>query len=266
MSAEGNAYNANARIEIDPETTIFVGHLPLECTEQDLEKLFSGEDEAVEVEIIPTRSKTGRSMNTRYGFVKFPQKVDFDAIKEKYDRAPVNEKPISVRKVLTQEERSAEREKKMRNRKYSRNGAQGARDASRPGNFGNRGPAVPDPPKKDKTPLEEMERSTDTLYVNNIPYHATKEELGEFFGTEPELIVLPMRRMKDTETKRVFFSKKMNRGIAFVTFESLSEGEITQKVESFQGKSFQERPITVDVAAVRPAQEKVEAPNEETKQ
>lgn len=260
MSTEENPYNANASTAVDPETTIFVGSLAQDCTEQDLQDVFSGELGPVEVEIPSTKSKGGRNFYNRYGFVKFPQKIDVDSIKEKYEKTIVKEKSISIRKVLTQEERDAEREERIRNRKNGRGGA--APRGGRPRTFGNRGAAVPAPPTKDKTPLEEMERSSDTLYVNNIPYHATKEELGEFFGTNPELVVLPMRRMKDTKTKRVFFSKKMNRGIAFVTFENLSEGGISEKVEEFQGKTFQERPITVDIAAVRPPLEREEETTE----
>lgn len=249
MSIENTEVNdTTVRATVDPETTIFVGNVAKDCTEDDLKKLFEGEFGSVEVEIPSTKFKEGRTFYNRYAFVKFPQKVDVDAIKEKYDKEVVKEKGIYIRKALTQEERDAERQERIRNRKANGRG----RGDAVAGRFAStRGAAVPAPPRKDKTPLEEMERSKDTLYVNNIPYYATKEELGEFFGTKPELIVLPMRRMRDTKTKRVFFSKKMNRGIAFVTYEDLIE-DISQKVDAFQGKLLQERPIAVDVAALRP--------------
>lgn len=239
---------------VDPETTIFVGNVARDCSEEDLKQIFEAEFGSVEVEI-PSKTKKGRTFFNRYAFVKFPQKIDVDAIKEKYDKQVVKEKGIYIRRALTQEERDAERQERIRNRRGNGRGGRG-------GKFTNsRGAAVPAPPRKDRTPLEEMERSSDTLYVNNIPYSATKEELAEFFGTKPELVVLPMRRMKDTKTERVFFSKKMNRGIAFITFEGLSSSdEIAQKVESFQGKTLQERPIVVDVAAVRAPREEHEQP------
>lgn len=235
---------------VDPETTIFVGNVSKDCTEEDLKDVFSGEFGSVEVEIPAAKTRNGHTFYNRYAFVKFPQKIDVEAIKGKYDKQVVKERGIYIRKALTQEERDAERQERIRNRRAGRGGAKFAN---------NRGAAVPAPPKKDKTPLEEMERSKDTLYVNNIPYYATKEQLAEFFGTKPELVVLPMRRMRDTNTKRVFFSKKMNRGIAFITYDTFAEGEdINKKVESFQGKTLQDRPIVVDVAAVRPPREERE--------
>ncbi|QLL30365.1 hypothetical protein HG536_0A01820 [Torulaspora globosa] len=248
---------------VDPETTIFVGNVARDCSEEDLKKVFEGEFGSVEVEI-PSKTKDGRTFYNRYAFVKFPQKIDVEAIKQKYDKQVVKDKGIYIRKALTQEERDAERQERMRNRRGNgRGGRAGAKFTN------NRGAAVPAPPRKDKTPLEEMERSNDTLYVNNIPYSATKEELAEFFGTKPELVVLPMRRMKDTKTQRVFFSKKMNRGIAFITFENLTgTQDINKMVEEFQGKTLQERPIVVDVAALRaPREEPGEAaPTEEAAQ
>lgn len=244
---------------VDPETTVFVGNVSKECTEDDLKDIFAGELGSVEVEIPSGRTRDGRSFYNRYAFVKFPQKIDVEAIKEKYDKQVVKERGIYIRKALTQEERDAERQERIRSRRGGRGGAKFAN---------NRGAAVPAPPRKDKTPLEEMERSKDTIYVNNIPYYATKEQLAEFFGTQPELVVLPMRRMRDTNTKRVFFSKKMNRGIAFITFANFENGDdINKKVESFQGKTLQERPIVVDVAAVRPPREEREQPeHDETAQ
>lgn len=238
---------------VDPETTVFVGNVSKECTEDDLKDIFAGEFGSVEVEIPSSKARDGRSFYNRYAFVKFPERIDVDAIKEKYDKQVVKERGIYIRKALTQEERDAERQERIRNRRgEGRGGRAGAKFVN------NRGAAVPAPPRKDKTPLEEMERSKDTLYVNNIPYYATKEELAEFFGTKPDLVVLPMRRMRDTNTKRVFFSKKMNRGIAFITYDSGED--INKKVEDFQGQTLQERPIVVDVAAVRPPREEREQP------
>lgn len=254
---ENNQVESIAVSTVDPETTIFVGNVSKDCTEDDLSKIFEGEFGSVEVEIPSTKSREGRTFYNRYAFVKFPQKIDVDAIKEKYDKQVVRDKGIYIRKALTQEERDAERQERIRNRRGNGRGGRGGSAGAKFTN--NRGAAVPAPPRKDKTPLEEMERSKDTLYVNNIPYYATKEELGEFFGTKPELVVLPMRRMKDTKTKRVFFSRRMNRGIAFITFDNLtSDDDIAKKVEEFQGKTLQERPIVVDVAAVRPPREEEE--------
>ena len=247
---------------IDPDTTIFVGNITKECTEDDLKNVFESEFGSVEIEIPAPKTKNGRVFYNKYAFVKFPQKIDVDAIKEKYDKHVINDKGIYVRKALTQKEIEIERETRLSTRRANRDNFRGdarggARGSVRGGRGGDRGGfqglSVPEPlqARQDKTPLAEMEKSTDTLYVNNIPYYATKEDIAAFFGVDIESISLPMRKMRDVRTNRVFFSKRSNRGIAFATFHDLSE-DLSKKVEEFQGKSFQDREIVVDIAAVRP--------------
>lgn len=236
---------ATPKAPVDPETTIFVGNVASGVTEDDLKAVFKEEfGDQVEVEIpAPGKTTKGKILPRRYAFVKFPQKIDVEAIRSKYDKTVVKEKGIFIRKALTEEERDTQRKTKKQQRRNTKKGSK----------FPKFRTAVSAPPNKEKPPLEEMERSNDTLYVNNIPYSATKEQLAEFFGTKPELIVLPMRRMRNTKTNKVFYSKKMNRGIAFVTFENL-QVDIKKKVEEFQSKTLQDRPIVVDVAALRQQQ------------
>ncbi|SCU89773.1 LAME_0E05424g1_1 [Lachancea meyersii CBS 8951] len=259
------------RTIVDPETTIFVGNVARECEESDLAAVFA---EDVEVEI--PSAKNGKSFKQRYAFVKFPSKIDFDAIKAKYDKTVVKDRGIYIRRAQTEEERDAKRKariskpRKQRAERASANanangvqdeGASGEPDAET--SAADRKPArsaIPAPPKRQertRAPLESMERTTDTLYVNNVPYMATKEQIAEFFGTSPELVVMPLRRMRNVKTKQYFYSKKMNRGIAFVTFENCSD--IAQKVNDFQGKSFNDRELAVDVAALKPARENAPA-------
>lgn len=243
------------KVPVDPETTIFVGNVASGVTGEDLKQVFQEEFSGqVEVEIpAPATTTKGKVLPRRYAFVKFPQKIDVEAIKSKYDKTVVKEKGIFIRKALTEEERDTQRKTKKQQRKNTKKGSK----------FPKFRTAVSAPPNKEKPPLEEMERSNDTLYVNNIPYSATKEQLAEFFGTKPELIVLPMRRMRNTKTNKVFYSKKMNRGIAFVTFENL-EVDIKNKVEEFQSKTLQDRPIVVDVAALRQQTNDEQKPNDES--
>ncbi|AQZ10323.1 SBP1 (YHL034C) and RNP1 (YLL046C) [Zygosaccharomyces parabailii] len=254
-----NSTTTAPKAVVDPETTIFVGNVSVEATEPDLKQLFVEEfGELVEVEIpAPAKTSRGRVLERRYAFVKFPSKIDVEAIKGKYDKSVVKDKGIFIRKALTEEERDAQRKSKRQQQQQRRK--------AKAGNFPKFRTAVSAPPIKEKPPLEEMERSTDTLYVNNIPYSATREELAEFFGTKPELIVLPMRRMRNTKTNKLFYSKKMNRGIAFVTFENL-QGDIKSKVDEFQGKTLQDRPIVVDVAALRQPNNKEEETSESKQQ
>lgn len=261
MSSEEVTNNNNVaavpRAPVDPETTIFVGNVASEVTEEDLKQVFKEEyGDQVEVEIpAPAKTNKGKVLPRRYAFVKFPTKIDVESVKSKYDKTVVKEKGIFIRKALTEEERDTQRKTKKQERRGTKKGTK----------FPKFRTAVSAPPNKEKPPLEEMERSNDTLYVNNIPYSATKEQLAEFFGTTPELIVLPMRRMRNTKTNKVFYSKKMNRGIAFVTFENL-QVDIKKKVEEFQAKTLQDRPIVVDVAALRQQNNKEGESNDEQKQ
>ncbi|SCV04365.1 LANO_0G09758g1_1 [Lachancea nothofagi CBS 11611] len=265
------------RTIVDPETTIFVGNVARDCEEADLQSVF---EEDVEVEIPSVKS--GRLFKQRYAFVKFPSKIDFDAIKTKYDKTVVKERGIYIRRAQTEEERDekrkarASRPKKTSTQRSSDDAVETI-DNSESGEIdpvtgepsqSSRKPArsaIPAPPKRQerpRAPLESMERSTDTLYVNNVPYMATKEQVAEFFNTKPELVVLPLRRMRNVKTKQFFYSKRMNRGIAFVTFEDCSD--IAQKVTEFQGKAFNDRELAVDVAALKPPRE--EEPSQENEQ
>lgn len=222
---------------MDPETSIFVGNLSPDTTEADLKQVFG---DSVQVEI--PSSQTGKSYPRIFAFVKFSDKIDIDDLKSQYDKTVIKDKSIYVTKVLSQEEQQLRREKNRANQ---------------------RGKAIPAPPKKvreKQVPLEQMERSKNTLYVNNIPYHTTKDEIATFFGTTEDSVILPMRRMKDTKTRRVFFSKSSNRGIAFVSFPDGTD--IEKKATEFHGKVFQERELTVDVAANKP--EHIETEHTET--
>ncbi|CUS22046.1 LAQU0S04e06942g1_1 [Lachancea quebecensis] len=254
---------AAPRSKVDPETTIFIGNVARDCQEEDLKKVF---EEDVEVEIPSVKS--GRLFKQRYAFVKFPHKIDFDAIKAKYDKTVIKERGIYIRRAQTEEERDAKRKARAERPKKTAgataaearaNEGESATDATAAADGAGKKPArsaVPAPPKRQerpRVPLETMERSTNTLYVNNVPYFATKEELAEFFGTTPELVVLPLRRMRNVKTKQFFYSKRMNRGIAFVTFENCAD--IAQKVQEFQGKSLNDRELAVDVAALKPPRE-----------
>ncbi|AET41686.1 RNA-binding protein Ecym_8417 [Eremothecium cymbalariae DBVPG len=241
-SAVDAQLDESPRPDVDPNTTIFIGNLTGDCSEDDLKQVFG-----LDVDVEIPSNKTGKFYKQRYAFVKFPVKIDFDAVKEKYDKTVVKDRAIYIRQALTREQRDQQKQQK-------RGGLNARGTSSRRGKKFVRGQAVPAPPQREKVPLDQMQRSFDTLYVNNIPYYATKEEIAEFFGTKAELIVLPMRRMRDTVSNRYFYSKSMNRGIAFVAFEGMSEGDdaITRKMEEFQSKTLKDREITVDVAATKP--------------
>lgn len=255
---------------IDPEDTIFIGNVAHECTEDDLKQLFV-EEFGVEVSVeIPVKEHTdGHIPASKHALVKFPSKIDFDDVKSKYDTNVVKDREIHIKRARTpgQMQRGGFRGGRgaFRGRAGFRGGFRGAfRGGARGrGNFRGRGGARGgfNGQKREKIPLDQMERSKDTLYVNNVPFKATKEEVAEFFGANADSISLPMRKMRDQHTGRIFTSDSANRGMAFVTFEG-DNIDIEAKAEEFKGKVFDDRELTVDVAVVRPENEEEEIEQE----
>jgi RNA recognition motif-containing protein len=80
------------------------------------------------------------------------------------------------------------------------------------------------------------------LYVGNLSFTATEDELREYFsqaGT-PDTVAI----IKDRLTGK-------SRGFGFV--EMSSEGEATQAIEQLDGKEFKGRPLKINEARARDA-------------
>lgn len=77
---------------------------------------------------------------------------------------------------------------------------------------------------------------TTTLYVGNLPWNTTADQLGEFFGENGE--VISSRIIIDRETGR-------SRGFGFIEVEDADSAHIT---EEYNGKDFGGRPLTVNEA------------------
>jgi RNA recognition motif-containing protein len=73
------------------------------------------------------------------------------------------------------------------------------------------------------------------IYVSNLPYEITNEELTDLFGEYGEVleVYVPVNRMKNT-----------GRGFAFVT---MKEEDIANAIEQTHGKEVQGRPITSSI-------------------
>lgn len=267
----------DSRPPIDPETTIFIGNVAHESSPNDLKKIFEDEFGSVEVEIPEKEHKNGRIPASKHALVKFPKKIDFDAIKDKYDLTVINDREIHIKRARTSDElREISSRRFQRNRGSFRGRGRGTVRGRGRGSFrgstrgGFTGPVNPVDengtapsarhPRKEKIPLDQMERTTDTLYINNIPFDATKESLATYFGTAPDLVILPMRRYRDRATGRISTSNTRNRGIAFITYNDLTV-DISEKVKEFNGKFLEERPLVVDVAVAKP---ETDEHNEET--
>lgn len=251
---------------VDPQTTIFIGNVAIDSTEDDINKIFQGEfgdDLIIDIPETPRQRPNGHIPQSKHALVKFPNKIDFDAIKEKYDLTELKDREIHIKRARTSEELHALAERRFGHRggfrggrggfRGGRGGFRGGRGGFRGGRGGfkgGRGGSV----RREKIPLDQMERSKDTLYVNNVPFSVTKEALAEFFNTDVEHIVLPMKKLRNYMSGKVYESDRLNRGIAFVSFEGLADVEegINKKVDEFNGKTLEDRIITVDVAVEKP--------------
>lgn len=227
---------------LDPETTVFIGNVALDATPEDLKDIFKDDYKSVEVDIPEKEHKGNHIPVSKHAFVKFPVTIDFDDIKTKFDLAVINDREIHIKKV-----RSPDELRDLNKNRFGRGSFRG-RGRGR-GNFRGRGRGGFN--RSPRIPLSDMERSTDTLYVNNVPFEATKKEIANFFDTTEDCIVLPMRRLRDEVTGKSVPSDKFNRGLAFVKFESLPS-TITEKVTQFNGQTFGTRELIVDVAVVKP--------------
>lgn len=77
---------------------------------------------------------------------------------------------------------------------------------------------------------------TTTLYVGNLPWNTTAEELGEFFGEYGQ--IESSRIITDRETGR-------SRGFGFIEAD---EADAARIAEELNGKDFGGRPLTVNEA------------------
>ncbi|KTB14717.1 Single-stranded nucleic acid-binding protein [Nakaseomyces glabratus] len=262
--------------EIDPEDTIFIGNVAHECSPEDIEAIFKEEFGDVQVDI-PQKEHKEHTPASKHALVKFPSQIDYTALKEKYNRTVVKEREIHIKKARTQEElRNMSRFRRGGFRggrggfrggrggfRGGRGGFRGGRGGFRGGRGGFRGGR-----NQNRVPLSELERSTDTLYINNVPYDATKEELASLFGTTAENVSMPMRKSRDHETGALVASETLNRGMAFVTYAEFT-GDISAKASEFNGKTLKDRALIVDVAVVKqdePEQEEKESSQEEEQQ
>lgn len=78
-----------------------------------------------------------------------------------------------------------------------------------------------------------------TLYVGNLPWNTTADELSEFFALYGQ--VVSSRIITDRETGR-------SRGFGFIEVE---EADAVRMTEELNGKNFGGRPLTVNEAKSR---------------
>ncbi|EDO14717.1 hypothetical protein Kpol_311p2 [Vanderwaltozyma polyspora DSM 70294] len=204
-------------------TSIFVGNLGLNVDENDLRELF----QEFEIESITISKSKNQMILNLYSIITINGTVDIKEAKSKYDNYKLKDTNIRVhpvrrpqlkRKSSARSSNSFNSQRSMLSRSSSKN--------------------------------LQKEKSKDTVYVNNVSYETTKEEIADFFGTNIDMVVLPMRKIKNHKTNKIHFSRKFNKGIAFVTFPELDK-DITEIVDKFQGKKLNDRILATDIALLR---------------
>lgn len=110
-------------------------------------------------------------------------------------------------------------------------------------------PAKKRSPRPPKLPLEEGTKSTDTVFITNLPFDANIKTLtGVFKDYKPVWIHVPLRKppYRRSAQAKVQSKPQKNKGIAFIKF---SDEDLQKKaIEEFNGIEIGERKIVVDVA------------------
>ncbi|KAJ3182360.1 hypothetical protein HDU87_008523 [Geranomyces variabilis] len=201
----GSGGAAAAAIEHDNTAKVFVGNLSFETTKQQISEIFGKAGKIADVNII-TRGE--RSLG--YGFISFENDADADRAVEMLDKTEIAERQINVERAQDKESKAARgRVPRGRGgatagrgrggRGYSRGGAVAGRDdgaarvdgdddvhAENEGDDGaHRGRAGAHRGRVAKTPRAPRERtgetSTTTLFVANLPFKVTDEDLLNVF-------------------------------------------------------------------------------------
>jgi len=81
-----------------------------------------------------------------------------------------------------------------------------------------------------------------TIYVGNLPWSTTKEELAEIFAVKAGVEIIESRIITDRETGR-------SRGFGFVEVES--DEALAKVIETMNGTDFDGREIIVNEAKPR---------------
>ncbi|KAI9013339.1 hypothetical protein BC832DRAFT_524323, partial [Gaertneriomyces semiglobifer] len=148
---------------------IFVGNLSFKTTEDELKEFFSAAGAITEVEVI---TRGTRSMG--YGFVSFETEVAADKAVELFDKKELGERAINVERARDKEPgeitaRSV-RGRRVRGRGGRGRGGRG-RGRGRRFSTGRRDPAE----------HTNAETSKTTIFVANLPFKVTDEDLASIF-------------------------------------------------------------------------------------
>jgi len=95
--------------------------------------------------------------------------------------------------------------------------------------------SISDPGQKKKEPKKKVDEGVGKIYVGNLPFETTREELFEFYSGFVNTVEVYIPRNADTGT---------GRGFAFVT---VKEEEVESAIEQTNGLEYNGRPLVVNV-------------------
>ena len=82
--------------------------------------------------------------------------------------------------------------------------------------------------------MGDSERNPDKIFIGNLPFAASKEEIADLFGAVGEVKGINLRADRNTGKLK---------GFGFVTFSNAESAELA--ISQFHNYSFQGRPLTV---------------------
>jgi RNA recognition motif-containing protein len=89
--------------------------------------------------------------------------------------------------------------------------------------------------------MDRMEKRDTTVYVGNLPWRTTEDELARLFQQFGD--IRDVRIIQDPHTGR-------SRGYGFVEFQQLDP--VQEAVEALNGREFQGRALMVSIARPKP--------------
>jgi len=269
------------------QNRLWAGNLPFKTSEEELRDLFS----EFTITDVSLPRRFGRSQG--FAFITFAEGTNMDAALERGNSSSLDGRELRTAKATSTgpypsgqadgEERGQRPERRGRGGRRNglprrRNGpsdeeGSGAQEGSPvnvPGqaaplaessdearNAANavdsqrtdRGPRTP----RRKGPPENGIESQTTIYVANIPYEFTDDDLKELFaGCNPESAHIVPRPLPKFIIRKLAErgEQRKGRGFGFVTFADSAAQH--KAVEEFNGKEFQGRPLIVKIAIDKP--------------
>jgi len=237
-------------------TKVFVGNLSFKTRETGLTQEFETAGKVISATIV---TRKGRSLG--YGFVEFENEAAAAKAVQNLNKKEIDGRPVNVEIAKPRDENAPKPQHQggyqggyggQFRRGGFRRGGGGFRGRYPRGNYGfgggygyrnSRGNFKPRGGFRSPRPTPEqrnLQPSSTTLYITNLPFSLTNEQFTKFFtdaGIKPKSVKIIIAR------------NGRSRGYGFVEFESSAD---QQKALSLDKKSIEGREIVMKVALVSP--------------